>query len=248
MLRPLTVNSSKKRAKSRRPRTQVLCARRVPSRVVCGLFVFMMRRQRRSLPHFRRKHNEEPSPVCARPKGADAPHGEYVLRTCCCCADASQSWSPHNLYNLIARSSSPMPVNETSFKKTSLTMYQQRWRAKRLLRGYHGDWIRERRFKRWFLPLDVPRIPAQHSEASSSAGTEERMPIASLFVRDVERRLDTVVFRCCFARSAREARALVIQGKVRLNGDKVCRPACFPKQADDLCRFWKPASCFVQGI
>lgn len=44
------------------------------------------------------------------------------------------------------------------------------------------------------------------------------MPISSLIFRDVERRLDTVVFRCCFARSAREAKGMVVQGKVQVNG------------------------------
>lgn len=54
---------------------------------------------------------------------------------------------------------------------------------------------------------------------------EGPLPIASLFVREVERRLDTVVFRSCFARSIYEARAMVVQGKVRCNGSKVS-PRC----------------------
>ena len=103
-------------------------------------------------------------------------------------------------------------------------MYQQRWRSKRLLRGYHGDWIRERNFKRWYLPIDLPRLENKLKvDAGREASGEERMPVASLFLREVERRLDTLVFRCCFARSAREARALIIQGKVDVNGVKVCR-------------------------
>lgn len=128
-------------------------------------------------------------------------------------------------------------------------MYQQRWRAKRFIRGYHGDWIRERRFKRWYLPISVPRIDGGNKRASSASNVllppsavasgsgsgsnavtmaaaaaarlDERLPIASLFVRDVERRLDTVVFRACFARSAYEARTLVIHGKVKINGERV---------------------------
>lgn len=48
-----------------------------------------------------------------------------------------------------------------------------------------------------------------------------KLPIASLFVREVERRLDTAVFRCLFASSVYEARAMVIQGKVKVNGVKV---------------------------
>lgn len=109
-------------------------------------------------------------------------------------------------------------------------MYQQRWRSKRFLRGYHGDWIGERRFRRWFLPTTVPRL--EHVKSGNNSGSasrdaldeertlteQDRMPVTSLFLREVERRLDTAIFRCCFARSAREARALVVQGKVRVNG------------------------------
>ncbi|EPQ27652.1 uncharacterized protein PFL1_04790 [Pseudozyma flocculosa PF-1] len=167
------------------------------------------------------------------------------------------SWSPKNLYNLIARSTVPYHASQTSFTKTALTMYQQRWRSKRFLRAYHGDWIPEKRFKRWFLPTDLPRFqPPQVSTASTSGSSTgpkmggafdramrlrtsvkgsggpgqngtpqmEKMPTASLFMRDVERRLDVVVFRCCFARSAYEARALVVQGKVSLNGKKCSDP------------------------
>lgn len=133
------------------------------------------------------------------------------------------SWSPHNLYNLISRSTVPSNVSQISFKQVSLTMFQQRWRSKRFLRGYHGDWIGERRFRRWYLPTSVPRL-GMKSQVASSSTTErrmteqERLPVITLFLRDVERRLDTVVHRCCFARSAREARALIVQGKVKLNG------------------------------
>ncbi|CBQ69435.1 related to ribosomal protein S4 precursor, mitochondrial [Sporisorium reilianum SRZ2] len=179
------------------------------------------------------------------------------------------SWSARNLYNMIARSTVPFHASQTSFTKTSLTMYQQRWRSKRFLRAYHGDWIPEKRFKRWFLPTDLPSfVPPQVSAASASASTSgprrgglfdkalqarraptspaqdaaassssyatvtqqkvvedmDRMPTASLFMRDVERRLDVVVFRSCFARSAYESRGLVVQGKVKLNGVKCSNP------------------------
>ncbi|TKY88573.1 hypothetical protein EX895_002562 [Sporisorium graminicola] len=179
------------------------------------------------------------------------------------------SWSPRNLYNMIARSTVPFHASQTSFTKTSLTMYQQRWRSKRFLRAYHGDWIPEKRFKRWFLPTDLPSfVPPQVSAASASASTSgprrgglfdkalqarrapasaaadaaassssyatvtqkkvveemDQMPTASLFMRDIERRLDVAVFRSCFARSAYESRGLVVQGKVKLNGVKCSNP------------------------
>ncbi|PWY98987.1 alpha-L RNA-binding motif-containing protein [Testicularia cyperi] len=185
------------------------------------------------------------------------------------------SWSARNLYNTIARSTVPFHASQTSFTKTSLTMYQQRWRSKRFLRAYHGDWIPEKRFKRWFLPTELPRFQPPQLDASSSSsssssaasnstprkggivdralkarrspvasavndsatsnsfsrvtqqkaeGEIDPMPTASLFMRDVERRLDVLVFRSCFARSAYESRALVVQGKVKLNGVKCSNP------------------------
>ncbi|SNX86403.1 related to ribosomal protein S4 precursor, mitochondrial [Melanopsichium pennsylvanicum] len=181
------------------------------------------------------------------------------------------SWSARNLYNTIARSTVPFHASQTTFTKTSLTMYQQRWRSKRFLRAYHGDWIPEKRFKRWFLPTELPSfVPPQVSASSSSASTSgprkgglfdkalqarrnptsanqeaeaakkqaafasvtqqkvveemDAMPTASLFMRDVERRLDVAVFRSCFARSAYEARGMVVQGKVKINGVKINNP------------------------
>lgn len=149
-------------------------------------------------------------------------------------------------------------------------MYQQRWRSKRFLRAYHGDWIPEKRFKRWFLPTDLPSfVPPQVSASSLASGSSgprrgglfdkalkarrastpelakeaagsssnyatvtqqkvveemDQMPTASLFMRDVERRLDVVVFRSCFARSAYESRGMVVQGKVKVNGVKCSNP------------------------
>lgn len=177
------------------------------------------------------------------------------------------SWSVRNLYNTIARSTVPFHASQLSFVKTSLTMYQQRWRSKRFLRAYHGDWIPEKRFKRWFLPTELPRfqppqvpagsastlspgprrggafdnvLKARHSSAPSpvdepsdsystvtphaTSAEMDAMPTASLFMADVERRIDVAVFRCCFARSAYESRALVTKGKVKLNGVKCKNP------------------------
>ena len=152
------------------------------------------------------------------------------------------SWSPRNLYNLIARSTNMRLVDEFNFTKTSMTMYQQRWRSKRLLRGYHGDWIPERRFKRWFLPSSLPSYAPEaatsfnprwkgdeHDEHALDTPTP---PIKSLFLRDVERRLDTVVFRCCFAHSVYYARSLVLHGKVHVNGEALREPGYLLQPGD----------------
>ncbi|KAL4399332.1 mitochondrial small ribosomal subunit protein [Malassezia pachydermatis] len=120
-------------------------------------------------------------------------------------------------------------------------MYQQRWRSKRLLRGYHGDWIPERRFKRWFLPSSLPSFhPAiapqlkklGHDADAKNALDTPTPPVKSLFVRDVERRIDTVVFRCCFAHSVYYARSMVLHGKVTINGTVVKDPGHLLQEGD----------------
>ena len=143
-----------------------------------------------------------------------APNGEFCPVRSLCCADGcgTQSWSPANLYNLYQRSYGP-PTAETKFRKSSLTMFQQKWIAKRLVRGYHGDWIREGIFKSEYLPDNLPPIVDPKSK--------ETVPLASLMFVEIEKRIDTMIFRCCFADSAYKARQMVIHGKVLLNGKKV---------------------------
>ncbi|GAA5941225.1 hypothetical protein JCM3775_006653 [Rhodotorula graminis] len=136
------------------------------------------------------------------------------------------SWSPANLYNLYQRSYGP-PTTDTQFTKSALTMFQQKWKAKQLVRGYHGDWLPENKFKKNYLPDGLPPI------VGNKAAGEERVPLASLMFAEVEKRLDTVVFRCCFADSVYKARAMVIHGKVTLNG-QVTRDPNVKLQPGDL--------------
>jgi ribosomal protein S4 len=126
----------------------------------------------------------------------------------------------------------------TNFQRTRETMFQQRWKSKALVRAYHGDYINEKIFKRWYLPTmlpDVrPRRPAgddagllarfaQREVARQAEESKKGMaPVGSLMFAEVERRIDVFLFRCCFAHSVYEARRLVIHGSVMLNGQKVC--------------------------
>lgn len=96
-------------------------------------------------------------------------------------------------------------------------MFQQKWKAKQLVRGYHGDWIPEGKFKKDYLPDGLPPIVG--------GSHEEKVPLASMMFAEVEKRLDTVVFRCCFADSVYRARMMVVHGKVTLNGRKVSSSA-----------------------
>lgn len=153
------------------------------------------------------------------------------------------SWEPVNLFNLWQRSLGPVSGrDQVTFKKTDLSLFKQRWRSKRLVRAYHGDYIQEKRFKRWWLPELLPDIrtrrpnkatellrianrpkDALKHEEDAKAQDEAlaRAPVGSLMFQEIERRLDTLVFRACFASSIYKARQLVLHGHVKLNGAKV---------------------------
>ncbi|EGN94389.1 hypothetical protein SERLA73DRAFT_163002 [Serpula lacrymans var. lacrymans S7.3] len=152
------------------------------------------------------------------------------------------SWSPRNLYNLWLRSIGARS-EEVNFTRTQQTLFQQRWTSKALVRAYHGDFINEKIFKRWYLPTTLPDVrPRQRRLGDDTAALdsfaqrteqlekqkklqeeEERKglaPVGSLMLTEVERRIDVFMFRCCFAHSVYEARRLVIHGYVLLNGKK----------------------------
>lgn len=113
-----------------------------------------------------------------------------------------------------------------------------------MVRAYHGDYITETSFKRWYLPETLPDVRPRRRvrgddalELEALAGRGKRVqrqlreeaddarhalaPVGSLMFQEVERRIDTLVFRCCFAHSVYEARRMIIHGDVRLNGKKV---------------------------
>jgi ribosomal protein S4 len=155
-----------------------------------------------------------------------------------------QSWSPQNLYNLWQRTLGPKSKSISLKDTGSNTIFQERWLSKSVVRAYHGDYIKEKSFKRWYLPDTIPDVrplrAIKHSDdtasledyarrKSRSERTDEEIakkgmpPVGSLMFSEVERRIDTLVFRACFAESIYEARRLVIHGDVLLNGIKVCR-------------------------
>ncbi|KAK7061754.1 S4 RNA-binding domain-containing protein [Favolaschia claudopus] len=156
------------------------------------------------------------------------------------------SWTPKNLFNLVQRT-----VQDGDKKKdldfgggSRDTLFQQRWRAKTLVRAYHGDLLNEKIFKRWYLPDYLPDVrprrkvfsgdQAQLAEFAKRKQKEEKKdekdkekekdkglaPIGSLMFAEVERRLDVLIFRSCFAHSIYEARRLVVHGNVLLNGKR----------------------------
>lgn len=126
-------------------------------------------------------------------------------------------------------------------------MYQERWKSKAAVRAYHGDFIPEKVFKRWYLPQTIPDVRPRRAvfagddkldleefakrklqarekekELEDEIARKGMAPVGSLMFTEVERRLDVFVFRCCFAHSVYEARRLIIHGYVKLNGTTVC--------------------------
>ncbi|KAF9074737.1 hypothetical protein BDP27DRAFT_1213996 [Rhodocollybia butyracea] len=149
------------------------------------------------------------------------------------------SWHPRNLYNLHQRSSKQTVTRSMIFKETEKTLFQQRWVSKALTRAYHGDYIPEKIFKKWYIPDNLPNVRPRKVMAGDLGDLEEfagrkraedayeeeeiakdMAPVGSLMFTNVERRIDTVVFRSCFAPSIYEARRLVVHGNVKLNGKR----------------------------
>ncbi|KAI9438512.1 hypothetical protein H4582DRAFT_2119830 [Lactarius indigo] len=156
------------------------------------------------------------------------------------------SWTGENLYNLWRRSLGE-PAKEIDFTRTQKTLFQQRWIAKRLIRAYHGDFINEKTFKRWYMPTTLPDVRPRRGQTEvhttqlnkwaklpkavdkdaksrrreiDGEDQEELPPVGSLMFSEVERRIDVVIFRACLAHSVYDARRMVIHGQVLLNGKK----------------------------
>jgi len=127
-------------------------------------------------------------------------------------------------------------------------LFQQRWIAKRLIRAYHGDFINEKTFKRWYLPSTLPDVRPRRGQTEDyvtqlskwaklpkaiekgsrarrkevdGEEQEELPPVGSLMFSEVERRIDVIIFRACLAHSVYDARKMVVHGQVLLNGKKV---------------------------
>ncbi|KAF9048090.1 alpha-L RNA-binding motif-containing protein [Hymenopellis radicata] len=150
------------------------------------------------------------------------------------------SWHPANLFNLWVRSEGSLKEMTDKMKTSRRSLFQYRWISKTLVRAYHGDFIPEKIFKRWYMLQTLPNVRPraavvgddrvslqefsrrkmkqdEYNEAETAHGLA---PVGSLMFSSVERRIDVFVFRCCFAHSVYEARRLVIHGYVTLNGQK----------------------------
>ncbi|KAL3466517.1 hypothetical protein BJX64DRAFT_250218 [Aspergillus heterothallicus] len=146
-----------------------------------------------------------------------------------------QSWSKWNLYNLQRLRERPT---------YNRTFFQQKWAAKSLARGYHGEQVREKQWERMFtrrvrsvIPMNARKLAMDDgSIAAAGRGTglemteEDRKrsapatPYTAMTFAPLERRLDVAIFRALFASSARQARQFVVHGAVTVNGKKMRYP------------------------
>lgn len=136
----------------------------------------------------------------------------------------------------------------------SKTFFQQKWIAKSMTRGYHGEHIKEYKWERMFSrrPLSAvnmdPAYMAKYDGSEQAAGRgsglkdeygrdasprntgnlNEPTPYMQMVFAPMERRLDIAIFRALFASSARQARQFVLHGAVTVNGKKVLQFATLP--------------------
>jgi ribosomal protein S4 len=97
-----------------------------------------------------------------------------------------------------------------------MTVYQQKWKAKKHLRAYHVPNITEKQFLDRHFQTRLP------NKLHTKKDKDHLPPIQSIMFGELERRVDVVVFRSHFAKSIWQARQMVVQGKVMINGKKVC--------------------------
>ncbi|KAF2818460.1 alpha-L RNA-binding motif-containing protein [Ophiobolus disseminans] len=144
-----------------------------------------------------------------------------------------QDWSRWSLYSL-SQLRAP--------NVTTKTYFQQKWAAKASTRAYHGEQLREKKWKRQFrrnLPAVVPmdhKYLARYDGSEQAAGrgegadsedkkrTPPMTPYMQMTYYPLERRLDTAIFRALFASSVRQARQFVVHGLVKVNGKKMPYP------------------------
>lgn len=131
------------------------------------------------------------------------------------------SMNKYNLFNL---------YKKQSVKYTGMSLYQQKWIAKKETRAYHGEHLTESRWKTLFLPKleSVAQL-----DASLKGMDVAPTPMTLQTYAVLEKRLEFAVFRAMFASSIRQARDFIKTGHVTVNGVVIKHPA-FPLQSGDV--------------
>ncbi|CCG23073.1 mitochondrial ribosomal component of the small subunit [Candida orthopsilosis Co 90-125] len=127
-----------------------------------------------------------------------------------------------NLFNLQRK----VPLNYVG-----KTLYQQKWAAKSETRAYHGEHLKEKRFKK---VLFEPELKT-YSQLDSSLKSQEiaPTPITLQTYATLEKRLEFALFRSMFASSVRQARQFIMGGYVKVNGVVIKHPS-FPLKSGDV--------------
>lgn len=126
-----------------------------------------------------------------------------------------------NLFNMYKKN----PIN---YKGMSL--YQQKWKAKQETRAYHGEHLKESRWKTLFNPSleSVAQL-----DASLKGMEVPNTPLTLQTYAVLEKRLETALFRAMFASSIRQARQFIKSGDVKVNGVVIKHPA-YPLRSGDV--------------
>jgi small subunit ribosomal protein S4 len=130
------------------------------------------------------------------------------------------SWNPINCYNIVKRK----PLNEQN-----LNIFQSEWKSKTLCRLYFNGDVTDTVFKRTY----------------NESGRDIFETLCNM-----ERRLDNVVFRSHFTHSIFNARKMVSEGRILVNGRKVTWPDYRLKNGDLLQvdpKYWKEIYAVAQN-
>lgn len=132
------------------------------------------------------------------------------------------SMNRFNLFNLQRK----VPLNYAG-----KTLYQQKWAAKSETRAYHGEHLKEKRFKK---VLFEPELKT-YSQLDASLKSQEiaPTPITLQTYATLEKRLEFALFRSMFASSVRQARQFIMGGYVKVNGVVIKHPS-FPLKSGDV--------------
>ncbi|EDK45169.1 conserved hypothetical protein [Lodderomyces elongisporus NRRL YB-4239] len=132
------------------------------------------------------------------------------------------SMSKLNLFNLYRKD----PIDYVG-----KTMYQQKWTAKSETRAYHGEHLKEKRFKKVLFDPELKTY--SQLDASLKGEAVAPTPITLQTYAALEKRLEFAVFRSMFASSVRQARQFILGGFVKVNGVKIRHPS-FPLKSGDV--------------
>ena len=111
------------------------------------------------------------------------------------------------------------------------TLYQQKWAAKTETRNYHGQQIKEKRFKNVLFDSNLKTY--SQLDASLKGHDVAPTPITLQTYGTLEKRLESALFRSMFASSVRQARQFILGGYVKVNGVVIKHPS-FPLQSGDV--------------